>query len=95
MLKRTAIALLGLSLATASAAKLPPPTPEQQEAAALAAAKTAHANKMDGYNLCVVQTKVAADYVNKQKAAGKSYTPETMAPCVSPGPFVPPAAAKK
>lgn len=95
MLKHTAVCLIGLAFAVAGAAKLPDPTPEQQEAAALAAAKSAHAGKMDSYALCVAQNKVATEYIKQQKAAGKNYTPEAMPPCVSPGPFVPPAAAKK
>ena len=92
MLKHTFFALCGLTLAAAAVAKLPAPTPEQQAAAALNAAKAAHAGKVDAYTLCMSQTKVADAYIQQQKATGKAYVPEATPACVSPGPFVPPAA---
>jgi hypothetical protein len=88
--------LLVLMLAAASAtafAKLPAPSDEAKAKAAEAAAKTAHAGKMDGYLLCKSQDKVAAHVQKTNKAkAGK---PATTAPCVDPGKFVytPPEAA--
>lgn len=92
MLKHIIVAVAGLACAAVAFAKLPPPTPEQQAAAALAAAKTAHAGKVEAYALCVSQTKVADTYIKEQKAKGKVYTPEATPACVNPGPFVPPPA---
>jgi hypothetical protein len=92
MLKHTIFAVCAIGLAGAAVAKLPPPTPEQQASAALAAAKTAHAGKVDAYALCLSQTKVADAYIKEQKAKGKVYTPEATPACVNPGPFVPPPA---
>lgn len=72
-------------VATASTAfaKLPVPSDEAKAKVAEAAAKAAHAGKVDAYLLCKSQDKVAAK-VNKTKA--KSATP-----CVDPGKFVYPA----
>jgi uncharacterized protein YpmB len=78
---------LALALTASSAfAKLPAPSDEAKAKAAEAAAKTAHAGKVDAFLLCKSQDKVAAK-VNKAKA--KSATP-----CADPGKFVyPPPAA--
>jgi hypothetical protein len=89
-------ALFALILAAVSAtafAKLPAPSDEAKAKAAEAAAKTAHAGKMDAYLLCKSQDKVAAHVQKTNKAqAGK---PVTTAPCADPGKFVytPPEAA--
>ena len=89
-------ALFALILAAVSAtafAKLPAPTDEAKAKAAEAAAKTAHAGKMDAYLLCKSQDKVAAHVQKTNKAqAGK---PVATAPCADPGKFVytPPEAA--
>ncbi len=89
-------ALFALILAAVSAtafAKLPAPTDEAKAKAAEAAAKTAHAGKMDAYLLCKSQDKVAAHVQKTNKAkAGK---PEATPPCADPGKFVytPPEAA--
>lgn len=93
MSKHFIIAFCGLAFAAAGLAKLPAPTPEQQAAAALTAAKAAHAAKVEAYDLCMVQSRIADGYIKQQKAQGKAYTPETTAACANPGPFVPPAAA--
>ena len=79
--------ILAVALATSAAfAKLPAPNDEAKAKSAEAAAKTAHAGKMDAFLLCKSQDKVAAK-VNKSKA--KSATP-----CADPGKFVyPPPAA--
>lgn len=79
--------ILAVALVTSAAfAKLPAPSDEAKAKSAEAAAKTAHAGKMDGFLLCKSQDKVAAK-VNKTKA--KSATP-----CADPGKFVyPPPAA--
>ena len=64
----------------------PDPNDEAKAKAAEAAAKTAHAGKVDGYKLCKSQDKVAARY-------RKSGKPVATPPCADPGPFKPAAAA--
>jgi hypothetical protein len=87
------IALILTGLSAGAMAKLPAPSDEAKAKAAEAAAKTAHAGKVDGYLLCKSQDKVAAHVqkTNKSKA-GK---PVATAPCADPGKFVytPPEAA--
>jgi len=89
-------ALFALILAAFSAtafAKLPAPNDEAKAKAAEAAAKTAHAGKVDAYLLCKSQDKVAAHVQKTNKAkAGK---PEATPACADPGKFVytPPEAA--
>jgi len=89
-------ALIAWILAAVSAtafAKLPAPSDEAKAKAAEAAAKTAHAGKVDNYLLCKSQDKVAAHVQKTNKAkAGK---PVDTAPCADPGKFVytPPEAA--
>lgn len=81
---------LGL-LAAASAtvlAKLPPLSDEAKAKAAEAAAKTAWTGKLEAYQLCKAQDKVAAAYYKSAKAAGKDTKPPAAAPaCAYPGPF--------
>lgn len=70
-------------------AKLPAPSDEAKAKAAEAAAKTAHAGKVDGYLLCKYQDKTAVSYYKTAKAAGKETKPAaTLPPCADPGPFV-------
>ena len=86
----------GLLLAGTAGAKLPPPNDEAKAKAAEAAAKTAHAGKVDAFKLCKSMDQVAASYYANAKKAGKDTKPATAtAPCADPGPFVytPPAAA--
>jgi len=72
-------------LATSVWAKLPPPSDEAKAKAAEAAAKTAHAGKVDAYLLCKSQDKVAAHVQRTNKAkAGK---PVATAACADPGKF--------
>jgi hypothetical protein len=81
---------LGL-LAAASAtvlAKLPPLSDEAKAKAAEAAAKTAWTGKVEAYQLCKAQDKVAAAYYKSAKGAGKETKPPAAAPaCADPGPF--------
>lgn len=87
--------LLGLSAGVL--AKLPPLGDEAKAKAAEAAAKTAWAGKVDTYQLCNSQDKVAAKYQQSAKAAGKEIKPATPTPaCADPGAFTyaPPEAAK-
>ena len=77
-------------------AKLPAPSDEAKAKAAEAAAKTAHAGKVDSYKLCLSMDKVAVGYQAAAKKAGKAASAATDTPaCADPGPFVytPPGAA--
>ena len=82
-------------LASAALAKLPPPTDEAKAKAAEAAAKTAWSGKVDAWQLCKSQDRVAAYYYKTAKAEGKPTAAAAEMPaCVDPGPFVyPPPAA--
>lgn len=87
--------LLGVS--ALALAKLPPLSDEAKAKAAEAAAKAAWAGKVDTYQLCQSQDKVAASYYKTAKAAGKDVKPPLPAPaCADPGAFVytPPEAPK-
>ncbi|WP_310626067.1 hypothetical protein [Limnohabitans sp.] len=86
-------ALILVAVSATATAKLPAPNDEAKAKAAEAAAKTAHAGKVDGYLLCKSQDKVAAHVQKTNKAkAGK---PVATLPCADPGKFVytPPEAA--
>jgi hypothetical protein len=84
MNKALACFLVGLMAASVEA-KLPPPSDEAKAKAAEAAAKTAHAGKVDSYLLCKSQDKVAAHVqrTNKAKAGKPVATPA----CADPGKF--------
>lgn len=92
-MNKTLFPLLLAALSATAFAKLPAPSDEAKAKAAEAAAKTAHAGKVDGYLLCKSQDKVAAHVQKTNKAkAGK---PVATPPCADPGKFVytPPEAA--
>jgi hypothetical protein len=100
---KNALNLCGLSLALAFAssalAKLPAPpaTPEAKTKAAEAAARTAWSAKVDSYQLCQAQTRVADHVRDSLVAAGKPVPAATPTPpCTDPGPFAfaPPEEAK-
>jgi hypothetical protein len=100
---KNALNLCGLSLALAFAsaalAKLPAPpaTPEAKTKAAEAAARTAWSAKVDSYQLCQAQTRVADHVRDALVAAGKPVPAATPTPpCTDPGPFAfaPPEEAK-
>lgn len=89
----------GLVLAGTAFAKLAPPpaTPEAKAKAAEAAARTAWSSKVDAYQLCQSQDRVAASYRASAAAAGKQLpAPPATPPCADPGPFayVPPEEQK-
>jgi len=86
-MKSIAIFIAACALSVSALAKLPAPNDEAKAKAAEAAAKTAHAGKVDGYKLCKSQDKVAAQY-RKSGKAGKDAKPVATAPCADPGPFV-------
>lgn len=85
-----ALAGLVLTVSSLALAKLPALSDEAKAKAAEAAAKAAWAGKVDNYQLCKSQDKVAGSYYKSAKAAGK----ETKAPaaalpaCADPGAFV-------
>jgi hypothetical protein len=88
--------VLGMvAFASAAWAKLPAPSDDAKAKAAEAAAKTAHGDKVAGFQLCKSQDQVAAYYVADAKKAGKEVKPATATPpCADPGAFVyPPPAA--
>ena len=83
----TTILILGAS--SMALAKIPALSDEAKAKAAEAAAKTAWAGKVDGYQLCKSQDKVAASYYKSARAAGKETKAPTALPaCVDPGAFV-------
>lgn len=86
-MKFIAIFIAACALSVSALAKLPAPNDEAKAKAAEAAAKTAHAGKVDGYKLCKSQDKVAAQY-RKSGKASKDAKPVVTAPCADPGPFV-------
>ena len=96
-MKKTAVtALCLLMFGSAPWAKLPPLSDEAKAKAAEAAAKTAHAGKVDAYKLCKNMDQVAATYFEQAQKAGKAVPAAAqMAACADPGAFVytPPAAA--
>jgi hypothetical protein len=80
--------LVSMVTASAALAKLPAPNEEALAKAAEAAAKTAHAGKVDAYLLCKTQDKVSAHYYKTAKGLGKETKPAvTTPPCADPGAF--------
>lgn len=85
--------LIACALALAGStvfAKLPAPaaTPEAKAKAAETAARTAWSGKVDAYQLCQAQDRVAAKYRESAAAAGKQLSPAPSTPsCTDPGPF--------
>ena len=92
---KNSLKLCGLWLALAAAscasfAKLPAPaaTPEAKAKAAEAGARTAWSAKVDTYQLCQAQTRVADHVREGLLAAGKPVPAATPTPpCADPGPF--------
>ncbi|MBI2727230.1 MAG: hypothetical protein HYX42_13385 [Polaromonas sp.] len=96
-MKKLLIPSVLLAVSSLALAKLPALSDEAKAKAAEAAAKAAWAGKVDTYQLCKSQDKVAAAYYKSAKAAGKETKPATAAAaCADPGAFVytPPEAAK-
>ena len=88
-MKSIFVVLAGGVVSVAAVAKLPAPSDEAKAKAAEAAAKTAHASKMDSYLLCKYQDQVAASFFQAAKKAGKEVKPAvSVPPCADPGPFV-------
>jgi hypothetical protein len=81
-MKSIFVLIAGCTLAVSVFAKLPALSDEAKAKAAEAAAKTAHAGKVDAYQLCKSQDRTAAYY----KKAGKGGADKSA--CVDPGAFV-------
>ena len=88
-MKKYLITSLMLAACSLAAAKLAPPTPEAKAKSDEVAAKAAWAGKVDAFQLCQAQDKVAARYVASAQAAGKETKPATATPpCADPGSYV-------
>jgi hypothetical protein len=88
-MKKLLITSLLLSACALATAKLPAPTPEAKAKSDEAAAKAAWAGKVDTYQLCQSQDRVASIYYKSAQAAGKETKPATATPpCADPGTFV-------
>ncbi|MDB5742234.1 MAG: hypothetical protein JWR68_549 [Polaromonas sp.] len=87
-MKKLLITSLLLGACTLAAAKLPAPSAEAKAKSDEAAAKAAWAMKVDTYQLCQSQDRVAAVYFKSAQAAGKAAPPATATPpCEDPGAF--------
>ncbi|MEK9802037.1 MAG: hypothetical protein VW475_01370 [Curvibacter sp.] len=91
-MKTIALFIAAATLSVSALAKLPAPNDAAKAAAAEAAAKAAHAGKVDNYLLCKSQDKAVAHY-RKSGKAGKDDKPVATPPCADPGPYKPAAAA--
>jgi len=77
-----------LLFSAAVMAKLPAPSDEAKSKTAEAAARTTWAGKVEGFQLCKAQDRVAAHFYKTAKATGKEARPAfATAPCADPGPF--------
>ena len=95
-MKRLALLLCCAFGASVAWAKLPALSDDAKAKAAEAAAKTAHAGKVDAYKLCKTMDQVAATYFEQTKKSGKTVPAAAQtAACADPGAFVyaPPGAA--
>ena len=87
-MKKLLITSLLLGACSLAAAKLPPPTPEAKAKSDEAAAKAVWAGKIDAFQLCQSQDRVAASHLKSAQAAGKEVKPATATPpCADPGAF--------
>ncbi|CAM3707919.1 hypothetical protein [Polaromonas hydrogenivorans] len=87
-MKKLLITGLLLGACALATAKLPPPSPEVKAKSDEAAAKAAWAGKVDAYQLCQSQDRIAASYFKSAQAAAKEVKPATATPpCTDPGVF--------
>ena len=87
-MKKLMIAGLLMGASALVMAKLPAPAPEAKAKADEAAAKAAWAGKVDAYQLCQAQDRVAASYYKTAQAAARETKPATATPpCADPGAF--------
>ena len=88
-MKKLLISTLAFLVSSAALAKLPALSDEAKAKAAESTAKTAWAGKVDSYQLCKSQDKVAAAYLKSATASGKDTKPPASVPaCADPGAFV-------
>jgi hypothetical protein len=90
-MKSIALFIAASALSLSALAKLPAPNDAAKAAAAEAAAKTAHAGKVEAYLLCKSQDRTAAHY--RKSAKSRDAKPVATAPCTDPGAYKPAAAA--
>ena len=87
-MKNILIVSLLLASSTLALAKLPVLSSEAKAKSDEAAAKIALSTKVDAYQLCQSQDKVAAGFYKTAQAAGKeAKPPEATPPCSDPGAF--------
>lgn len=87
-MKKTLLIVALAAVCSPALAKLPAATPEAKAKLDETAARVAWAGKVDGYQLCESQNKVAAKYRADAQAAGKEVKPAPATPpCSDPGPF--------
>ena len=80
--------LAALAVSGAALAKLPALSPEAKAKADQAAARAAWQGKVDAYQLCRAQDRVATRY-RAQPPAGQAPGPAVATPaCADPGPFI-------
>jgi hypothetical protein len=82
-MKKTLMALAAAGIALGAFAKLPPPDDAAKAKAAEAAAKAAWQAKVDGYQLCKSQDKVAAKYGKHGGKDAAKATPVAANPAAS------------
>ena len=86
---KISLLLAALLLSTISQAKLPAPTDDAKAKAAEAAAKAGWTGKLEAFQLCKAQDRMAATWYKNAKASGKETHPAKELPaCADPGPFV-------
>lgn len=92
---RIALLMLAAGIAGHAAATLPPAPESAKAQATEAAAKTAWADKVAAYQLCLYQDRVVEAYHRDLKSASKP-APQAVqtAACLDPGPFATPMAQK-
>lgn len=87
-MKKTLLMVALVAVCGPALAKLPAPTPEAKAKLDETAARVAWAGKVDGFQLCESQNKVAAKYRADAQAAGKEVKPAPATPpCTDPGAF--------
>jgi hypothetical protein len=85
---KISLLMIALLLSGASQARLPALTDDAKAKAAEAAAKAAWSGKLDAFQLCKAQDRMAATWYKSAKASGKETHPARELPaCADPGPF--------
>ena len=82
-MKSIFVFVAGALVAGTALAKLPAPDDAAKAKAAETAAKTAWQGKVDGFQLCKAQDRVAAQYLKTHKGGKPAAAPA----CADPGPF--------